>query len=166
MILSAIRAKPLPIYGTGENIRDWLYVEDHVAALVRLLARGRPGETYLIGGGAEISNIDLVRQLCDVLDEMRPHVSGQPYRNFITFVADRPGHDFRYAIDSTKIRGELGWNPANDFAAGLRRTIEWYLENECWCQERLAGSEAGTRLGLGKHKPGDGAHEPAEAIRL
>ena len=165
MNLSAINAKPLPVYGTGENIRDWLYVEDHVAGLVRLLGRGGAGETYLIGAGAEIRNIDLVRQLCDLLDELRPGHFG-PYRRLIAFVPDRPGHDFRYAIDSKRIRTELGWSPAYDFTSGLRRTIEWYLANESWWQERLGGRDAGVRLGLGKYKNGDVARETSEVIRL
>lgn len=145
MILSALHGLPLPVYGTGENVRDWLFVDDHVAALVLLLTAGRPGETYLIGGGAEICNIDLVRKLCSVLDELRP---GCPHEDLITFVADRPGHDLRYAVDSSKIRTELGWRPRESLASGLEKTVHWYLANESWWKKRLNGGQIGERLGL------------------
>lgn len=164
MILSAIRSKPLPVYGKGDNVRDWLYVDDHVTALARVLIYGRPGETYLIGGGAGLRNIDLVGKLCELLDQLRPTASGRSYRQLISFVPDRPGHDFRYAVDGTKIRAELGWVPAYSFAAGLRRTIEWYLENESWWLERLGGSDVGLRLGLKSQNSGNGPHEPAEKV--
>jgi len=148
MILSALHGQVLPVYGLGENIRDWLYVEDHVAALIMLLTTGRPGESYLIGGGAEIRNIDLVQQLCAVLDESRPDSPGFPHEKLISFVPDRPGHDLRYAIDSSKIRTELGWQPRESFTSGLRKTVQWYLANESWWRKRLAGGMIGERLGL------------------
>ena len=137
-IIAAIEEKPLPVYGAGRNIREWLYVEDHVSGLLSVANAGRPGETYLIGSGAEFSNLDLVTQLCRMLDEMRP--KGKPYERLINFVADRPGHDFRYAIDSRKIRNELGWRPRESFAMGLRKTVQWYLENENWWRERMVRS--------------------------
>src|SRR5215469_3609859 len=148
MVLSAMHGLPLPVYGSGENVRDWLFVEDHVAALVMLLVSGRPGETYLIGGGAEIRNIDLVRQLCAVLDDLRPGCAGFPHEKLISFVPDRPGHDLRYAIDSSKIRTELGWQPRESFASGLQKTVRWYFANEPWWRERLGGRRIGERLGL------------------
>jgi dTDP-glucose 4,6-dehydratase len=149
MILSALAGRPMPVYGTGENVRDWLFVDDHVSALVALLAAGRPGETYLVGGGAELRNIDLVRALCGVLDELRPGCAETPHEKLISFVKDRPGHDLRYAVDSGKIRAELGWQPQRDFRSGLRSTVRWYLENEGWWRERLGGADGGQRRGLG-----------------
>ena len=127
MIHHAIAGKPLPVYGDGQNVRDWLYVEDHCAALRAVLARGRLGEVYNIGGGQEMKNIDLVRTLCALLDEAKPRTGGS-YADLVTFVKDRPGHDRRYAIDSRKIQGELGWQPAESFASGLKKTVRWYLE--------------------------------------
>jgi dTDP-glucose 4,6-dehydratase len=127
MIHHAIAGKPLPVYGDGQNVRDWLYVEDHCAALRAVLARGRLGEVYNIGGGQEMKNIDLVRTLCALLDEAKPRTGGS-YTDLITFVKDRPGHDRRYAIDSRKIQRELGWQPAESFASGLKKTVRWYLE--------------------------------------
>jgi len=127
MIHQALAGKPLPVYGDGQNVRDWLYVDDHCAALRAVLARGRLGEVYNIGGGAEMRNIDLVTTLCDLLDEAKPRTGGS-YAALITFVRDRPGHDRRYAIDSGKIRKELGWRPAETFASGLKKTVRWYLE--------------------------------------
>jgi dTDP-glucose 4,6-dehydratase len=127
MIHHAIAGKPLPVYGDGQNVRDWLYVEDHCAALRAVLARGRLGEVYNIGGGQEMKNIDLVRTLCALLDEAKPRTGGS-YADLITFVKDRPGHDRRYAIDSRKIQRELGWQPAESFASGLKKTVRWYLE--------------------------------------
>ena len=128
-IVNAIARKPLPVYGDGQNVRDWLYVGDHCSALRAVLARGRPGETYNIGGNAEMKNIDVVRTLCAVLSAERP---GFDYASLITFVADRPGHDRRYAIDPAKIRGELGWTPAETFASGIGHTVRWYLGNADW----------------------------------
>jgi dTDP-glucose 4,6-dehydratase len=127
MIHQALAGKPLPVYGDGENVRDWLFVRDHCAALRSVLERGRPGEVYNIGGSAEMKNIDLVRTLCALLDDARPRTGGS-YADLITFVKDRPGHDRRYAIDSRKIRRELGWRPEESFASGLRKTVRWYLE--------------------------------------
>jgi dTDP-glucose 4,6-dehydratase len=129
MIVNAIAGKPLPVYGDGRNVRDWLYVGDHCAAIRTVLARGRPGETYNIGGNAERRNLDVVRTICALVAEERP---GRDYEALVTFVKDRPGHDLRYAIDPTKIRGELGWTPAESFESGMRRTIRWYLEHEAW----------------------------------
>jgi len=128
MIHHALAGKPLPVYGDGLNVRDWLYVEDHCAALREVLARGRPGEMYNVGGGAEMRNIDLVRTLCALLDEASPRTGGS-YASLITFVQDRPGHDRRYAIDAGKIRRELGWQPQESFESGLRKTVRWYLAN-------------------------------------
>ena len=126
MIHHALAGKPLPVYGDGLNVRDWLYVEDHCTALSEVLARGRPGDVYNVGGGAEMTNIDLVRTLCALLDEAKPRTGGS-YESLITFVKDRPGHDRRYAIDSGKIRRELGWRPQETFESGLRKTVRWYL---------------------------------------
>ena len=129
MIVNAISGKPLPVYGDGRNVRDWLYVGDHCAAIRRVLARGRPGETYNIGGNAEKANIDVVRTLCRLVGARRPEVDCE---RLITFVADRPGHDRRYAIDATRIRRELNWSPAETFETGLARTVDWYLDNGAW----------------------------------
>lgn len=142
MILSALAAKPLPIYGDGQQIRDWLYVEDHARALVLVAQKGVPGETYNIGGHNELANIDVVQQICALLDELRPwQVDGKqkPYADLITFVTDRPGHDVRYAIDAAKIERELGWVPEESFETGLRKTVQWYLDNESWWQDVLSG---------------------------
>jgi dTDP-glucose 4,6-dehydratase len=159
VILKALRGEPIPVYGKGENIRDWLYVEDHAEALLAAISKGKPGETYNIGGNNEMKNIDLVRLLCRLLDEalakrpdlrtkhltsdLRPPTS----ESLITFVTDRPGHDLRYAIDATKIKNELGWEPKQDHESGFRKTVEWYLENEAWWQEILNGSYQLERLG-------------------
>jgi dTDP-glucose 4,6-dehydratase len=148
MILSAVHGQRLPVYGTGENVRDWLFVEDHVSALLRLLAAGRPSETYLVGGGAELRNVELVQELCAVLDELRPDCAERPHAQLIRFVPDRPGHDLRYAVDSSKIRTELGWQPKESLASGLRRTVSWYLDNEPWWRERLGTIAIGERIGL------------------
>ena len=127
MIHHALAGKPLPVYGDGLNVRDWLYVLDHCAALREVLARGRPGEVYNVGGGAQMNNIDLVKTLCALLDDARPRTGGS-YASLITFVQDRPGHDRRYAIDAGKIRRELGWQPQESFESGLRKTVRWTLE--------------------------------------
>lgn len=150
VILNAIRGKALPIYGEGKQIRDWLYVEDHVIALVKVVLEGVIGETYNIGGHNEKKNIDVVTTICSILDEVCPqHRKGiAQYAELITFVADRPGHDMRYAIDSSKIQRELGWTPEESFDSGIRRTIEWYLNNENWWSRVLDGSYKGERLGL------------------
>jgi len=127
MIHQALAGKPLPVYGDGQNVRDWLFVLDHCAALRAVLERGRPGEAYNIGGGAEMRNVDLVTTLCALLDDARPRTGGS-YAELISFVKDRPGHDRRYAIDSGKIQRELGWKPAESFASGLKKTVRWYLD--------------------------------------
>jgi dTDP-glucose 4,6-dehydratase len=129
MIANALDGKPLPVYGDGQNVRDWLYVADHCAAVRAVLARGRPGEVYNVGGNAEMRNIDVVHAVCDALGEMRP---GRDYRSLVTFVRDRPGHDRRYAIDAAKIRSEIGWTPVETFATGIRKTVRWYLDNGPW----------------------------------
>ncbi|WP_299681835.1 dTDP-glucose 4,6-dehydratase [uncultured Roseobacter sp.] len=149
IILNALAGKPLPIYGDGSNVRDWLYVEDHAEALLRVLQQGRAGRSYNIGGENEVSNLDLVRMLCAVLDEMRPRADGASYAGQITFVDDRPGHDARYAIDPARIRDELGWRPSLTLEEGLRRTVAWYLENEPWWRALLARDGVGKRLGVG-----------------
>ena len=139
VILKALRGDAIPVYGAGDNIRDWLHVGDHAEALRAVIAGGRPGETYNIGGNNERKNIDLVRLLCGLLDELRPRAGGKSYAEQITFVTDRPGHDLRYAIDSTKIRRELGWTPKQDHASGFRQTVAWYLENEAWTAAIVSG---------------------------
>ncbi|MCL2336161.1 MAG: dTDP-glucose 4,6-dehydratase [Firmicutes bacterium] len=149
MILNALDGKPLPIYGDGQNVRDWLYVLDHCRAIDAVLGRGRPGEVYNIGGNSEKTNLTIVQTICDTLDKLSPRQDGLPYRNQITFVADRPGHDRRYAIDAAKIRTELGWQPEEDFTSGMQKTIEWYLANRSWCDRVTDGSYRRQRLGLG-----------------
>ena len=144
-ILNALHGRPIPVYGTGENIRDWLYVEDHAEALLLVLEQGRLGRSYNIGGENERRNIDLVRTICALLDEMAPKAT--PYADQITFVTDRPGHDARYAIDPSRIRDELGWRPSVTVEEGLRRTVRWYLDNEAWWRPLLARAGLGERLG-------------------
>ncbi len=151
-ILNALEGQPLPVYGRGENVRDWLHVDDHVAALLRVLADGRPGESYAIGGDGERRNIDVVRAVCRILDELQPRPDG-PHKALIRFVEDRPGHDARYAIDPTRVRGELGWAPRRDFALGLRDTVRWYLDNRWWWERVRSGAYRGERLGLGASVP-------------
>jgi dTDP-glucose 4,6-dehydratase len=151
IILNALSGKLLPVYGEGTQVRDWLFVEDHARALVKVVTEGAVGETYNIGGHNEKQNIDVVRAVCGLLDELRPstHDGIRKYEELITFVKDRPGHDVRYAIDSSKIQRELGWVPQETFESGLRKTVEWYLANEDWWQSVLDGSYQGQRLGLG-----------------
>lgn len=149
VILNALAGKPLPIYGDGSNVRDWLYVEDHAEALLTVLERGAPGRSYNIGGENELSNLELVRSLCTVLDEAAPRDDGKSYAAQISFVTDRPGHDARYAIDPSRIRAELGWRPSVTVDEGLRRTVRWYLENEAWWRALLARDGVGKRLGTG-----------------
>ena len=151
MIINALQGKALPVYGAGEQIRDWLYVEDHARALVKVVNEGQIGETYNIGGHNEKRNIDVVTTLCAILNELAPsqHEGINNYEQLITHVADRPGHDLRYAIDASKIERELGWAPAETFETGLRKTVEWYLANESWWRNVLDGSYQGERLGLG-----------------
>lgn len=139
IIHNALAGKPLPVYGDGSNVRDWLYVGDHCTAIRAVLAKGRTGETYNIGGSAEKKNIDVVRSVCAILDAARPRSEG-PYAELITYVRDRPGHDQRYAIDATKIGSELGWKPAESFESGMKRTVHWYLEHQDWVQEVVSGA--------------------------
>jgi len=147
IILNALKGAPIPVYGKGENVRDWLYVEDHAAALLAVVARGRVGETYNIGGDSEARNIDIVRAVCRILDARKPE--GAPHDRLIRFVDDRPGHDFRYAIDAAKIQSELDWRPTVDLEQGLRQTVDWYLENEAWWRALETRAGVGERLGLG-----------------
>ena len=140
MIIHALQGKPLPVYGQGRNVRDWLFVGDHAQALQLVLEKGQLGETYNIGGMAEMANIDVVRKICDILDELLPESPNHPHDQLINFVTDRKGHDFRYAIDCSKIRNELGWTPQENFASGLRKTIEWYVHNPIWWQRIQNGS--------------------------
>ena len=147
VILNALAGKPLPIYGTGANIRDWLYVEDHAEALLLVVQKGAVGRSYNIGGENERTNLDLVRTLCAILDRKRPKAQGS-YADQITFVADRPGHDARYAIDPTRIRTELGWRPSVTVEEGLARTVQWYLDNEDWWRPLQARQGVGERLGV------------------
>ncbi len=149
IVLNALAGKPLPIYGDGSNIRDWLYVEDHADALLLVVQKGALGRSYNIGGENERTNLELVRTLCAILDELRPKGQGS-YADQITFVTDRPGHDARYAIDPTRIRDELGWRPSVTVEQGLRRTVEWYLANEDWWRPLLNRHGVGQRLGTGK----------------
>ncbi|MET4028373.1 dTDP-glucose 4,6-dehydratase [Marinobacter sp. MBR-99] len=146
MILNALEGKPLPVYGKGDQIRDWLYVEDHARALYKVVTEGKPGETYNIGGHNEKQNIEVVHTICDILQELRPQE--RSYRDLITFVQDRPGHDMRYAIDASKIQKELGWAPQETFETGIRKTVQWYLHNLDWCQRVQDGSYQRERLGV------------------
>ncbi len=148
IILNALEGKRLPIYGRGDNIRDWLHVEDHVEALFQVVQRGRVGESYNIGGNNERTNLEIVHAICDLLDELVPASAHRPHRNLIEFVADRPGHDRRYAIDASKIKRELGWTPRHTVESGLRQTVQWYLDNQDWWEPIRRGNYAGQRLGL------------------
>ena len=147
MVLNAVDGRPLPIYGDGGNVRDWLHVDDHCAGLLLVLRKGRPGEKYNIGGGNERTNLELVDRVCDILDAVKPAASSR--RALKTFVPDRPGHDRRYAIDATKIRRELGWAPRHTFEDGLEATVRWYLDHRGWCDAVQAGRYDRQRLGLG-----------------
>ena len=156
MVLNALEGRPLPIYGDGGNVRDWIYVEDHCRGVLEVLRRGRPGEKYNLGGRSERTNLEIVDAICDALESERP-AAGNPalnargltsYRELKTFVPDRPGHDRRYAIDDTKVRGELGWSPRHDLASGLRATVRWYLDNRAWCEAVQAGKYGRERLGV------------------
>ncbi len=149
VILNALDDKPLPVYGDGQQIRDWLYVEDHAAALWQVLQRGRTGETYNIGGLNERPNLEVVRTICALLDQKSPRKDGRSYATQITFVADRPGHDRRYAIDCTKLQQELGWKPRESFETGLAKTVDWYLTHRAWCDDITASRYARGRLGKG-----------------
>ena len=139
MILNALEGKPLPVYGDGLNIRDWLFVRDHCEAICQVLGKGRVGETYNVGGINEIRNIDVVTTICRILDELRPRADGTPYESLITYVKDRPGHDRRYAIDPTKIQREIGWTPAETFASGIRKTVQWFLDSGEWIDTVRSG---------------------------
>jgi dTDP-glucose 4,6-dehydratase len=150
MILNALEHKPLPVYGTGANVRDWLYVDDHARALRLVFEQGRIGEQYNIGGHNEQRNLDLVEQLCDLIDTLQPDAGGRRRRELITFVEDRKGHDQRYAIDAGKIGRDLGWQPQETFETGLRKTVEWYLSHRSWCETVQARGYQRQRLGLGK----------------
>ena len=147
VIQKALAGEPLPVYGDGRNVRDWLYVKDHVAAIRRVLEAGRPGETYNVGGDAERQNIEVVKAICALLDQRRPRADGQPRESQITFVKDRPGHDRRYAIDAGKLQSELGWRPSVSFEQGLAATVDWYLANDAWVNRVLDGSYRLERIG-------------------
>ncbi|MDQ1077535.1 dTDP-glucose 4,6-dehydratase [Pseudoroseomonas cervicalis] len=146
-ILNALEGKTLPVYGKGENVRDWLFVDDHVRALITVLRQGQIGQTYNVGGNSERQNIEVVHAICDTLDRLRPDPAG-PRRRLVSFVADRPGHDARYAIDASKLKRELGWEPSESFETGLEKTIAWYLENEWWWQPLRQRVYGGERIGL------------------
>ncbi|TCM64363.1 dTDP-glucose 4,6-dehydratase [Acinetobacter calcoaceticus] len=148
VILNALDGKSLPIYGKGDQIRDWLYVEDHARALYKVVTEGEVGETYNIGGHNEKQNLDVVKTICKILDELKPQANLQSYAELITFVQDRPGHDLRYAIDASKIEKTLGWKPEETFESGIRKTVEWYLNNLAWCRRVQDGSYQGQRLGV------------------
>jgi dTDP-glucose 4,6-dehydratase len=147
-IINALEGKNLPVYGKGENVRDWLYVEDHARALLLVAERGRIGESYNVGGASERRNIDVVRAICAILDEVAPDARIGPRERLVTFVEDRPGHDLRYAIDATKIRTKLGWLPQESFESGMRKTVQWFLENRTWWEPIRSGEYRGERLGV------------------
>jgi dTDP-glucose 4,6-dehydratase len=147
-ILNCLEGKPVSVYGTGNNVRDWLFVDDHARALVMIANRGRSGESYSVGGNSERTNIDVVRMICSLMDEMAPNRAHGKHESLIQFVADRPGHDHRYAIDASKIRNELGWAPRETFESGLARTVRWYLDNRAWWERVRSGVYRGERLGL------------------
>jgi dTDP-glucose 4,6-dehydratase len=149
IILNALEGKPLPVYGDGRNVRDWLFVEDHCRAIQRVLDAGQPGQTYNIGGHSERTNLQVVETICATVDESRPRLAHGPSRSLIRFVTDRPGHDRRYAIDTSKIERDLGWRPTVDFSSGLMRTVRWYLDNPTWVERVTSGSYRRERLGLG-----------------
>ena len=140
LIVNSLAGKPLPVYGDGQQIRDWLYVKDHCSAIRCVLEKGKVGETYNVGGWNEKPNLDIVHTVCALLDELRPRTDGKPYKDQITYVTDRPGHDRRYAIDARKLERELGWKPAETFETGIRKTVEWYLDNQPWVENVLRGS--------------------------
>lgn len=148
MILNALEGKPLPVYGDGQQIRDWLFVEDHCRAIAAVLAQGEPGQVYNIGGNCERANLEVVRTICALVDELRPGLPHAPCSSLITYVKDRPGHDRRYAIDATKIQRELGWRPKEDFSSGMRRTVAWYFDNLSWVERITSGKYQRERLGL------------------
>jgi dTDP-glucose 4,6-dehydratase len=163
-ILKGLHGEPIPIYGRGDNVRDWLYVEDHARALFAILTQGKVGESYNVGGCAERTNLDAVTAICRLLDEMLPGSANRPHERLITFVADRPGHDRRYAMDITKIGKELGWAPRETFESGLRKTVAWYLENRWWWEPIWARRYRGERLGVpaSDRRPGAKADLPRD----
>jgi dTDP-glucose 4,6-dehydratase len=140
MILNALAYQPLPVYGQGRNVRDWLYVTDHCQAIWKIMQAGTRGEMYNVGGHCEMANIDLVERICDLLDEIVPQPDAPPRRELITFVKDRPGHDLRYAMDFSKLSNKLGWRPAETFASGIKKTIQWYLDHSAWVDQIKSGS--------------------------
>ena len=148
MILNSMKEKELPVYGKGENIRDWLYVEDHCDAIQTVLTKGKLGETYNIGGNNEIKNIDIVKTICEKMNELAPRAENGKYEDLITYVTDRPGHDFRYAIDASKIRDDLDWKPKESFTTGINKTIQWYLDNEAWWKAIQDNTYQQERLGV------------------
>lgn len=148
IIIRALNGEPLPIYGDGTNVRDWLYVDDHARALQTVFEKGQPGETYNVGGDSERTNIEVVKAICGILDRLRPRADGQGYAEQITFVTDRPGHDQRYAIDASKIAADLGWTPSVSFEQGIAQTVRWYLENQSWWEDILNARYATQRLGV------------------
>lgn len=148
VIIKCMAGEPLPVYGTGSNVRDWLYVDDHVRALQAVFENGAVGQNYMVGGSSERTNLEVVQVICDTLDRIRPRADNHSYRDQINFVADRPGHDFRYAIDATKLQTELGWRPLESFESGMEKTITWYLENRSWWEAIQSGEYQGERLGL------------------
>jgi dTDP-glucose 4,6-dehydratase len=149
MVISALNGKDLPVYGDGGNVRDWLYVEDHCSAILTVLERGVVGETYVVGGGSERTNLTIVEKICDILDNLRPRPDGLSYREQIRFVKDRPGHDYRYAINPAKLKSELGWTPSHTFEEGLAHTVGWYVDNEAWVDGILNGEYQLQRIGMG-----------------
>ena len=149
IILNCLDGQPLPVYGKGANVRDWLYVEDHVKALCLVNEKGKDGETYNVGGHNERTNLEVVKTVCSILDELRPRTDGKKYESLITYVTDRPGHDLRYAIDPSKLMNELGWKPQENFDTGIRKTVQWYLDNEWWWGPIHRGRYSGQRLGKG-----------------
>jgi dTDP-glucose 4,6-dehydratase len=151
MILNALEGRPLPVYGDGQNVRDWLYVEDHCRALRTVLDRGTPGETYNIGGDCERTNLEIVQTICGLVDRLRPDLPHGPCSRLVKFVADRPGHDRRYAIDAGKIQRELGWRPLEKFESGIERTVQWYLDHAAWIERITSGTYRRQRLGLGQN---------------
>ena len=148
MILNCLAEESLPVYGTGENVRDWLYVDDHCEAIYTIIEKGKIGETYNVGGNNEIHNIEIVITICSILDEIQPSANGNSYSDLITYVKDRPGHDFRYAIDSSKLKNELNWSPNETFESGIKKTINWYLENQSWWQDIQNNTYQQERLGV------------------
>ena len=149
VILNCLDGKPLPVYGKGANVRDWLFVEDHARALMLVNEKGRDGETYNVGGHNERTNLEVVKTICAIMDELRPRADGSKYESLITYVADRPGHDLRYAIDPSKLMNELGWKPRENFETGIKKTVQWYLDNEWWWGPIHQGRYSGQRLGKG-----------------